>query len=38
MLKDYPNVLTLRLRMPITADLVYPRNFIAKIMRYEKVR
>ena len=27
----------LRVRMPIVADLVYPRNFIAKIIKYEKV-
>lgn len=38
LLKEYPNVLTLRVRMPIVADLVYPRNFIAKIIKYEKVR
>lgn len=37
LLRQYPNVLTLRLRMPIVADLVYPRNFIAKILKYEKV-
>lgn len=38
LLKEYPNVLTLRIRMPIVADLVYPRNFIAKIIKYDKVR
>lgn len=36
-LKDsYPNVLTLRLRMPISDDLS-PRNFITKISKYAKV-
>lgn len=37
LLKEYPNVLTLRVRMPIVADLIYERNFITKIIRYEKV-
>lgn len=37
LLKEYPNVLTLRVRMPIVADLTYPRNFIAKIIKYDKV-
>lgn len=37
LLNEYPNVLTLRVRMPIVADLVYPRNFITKIIKYEKV-
>ena len=32
-----PQVLTLRVRMPIVADLTYPRNFIAKIIRYDRV-
>ena len=31
MLKEYPNVLTLRVRMPIVESLVYPRNFITKV-------
>jgi len=31
MLREYPNVLTLRVRMPIVADLTYARNFIAKV-------
>ena len=31
LLKEYPNVLTLRVRMPIVADLTYPRNFITKV-------
>jgi hypothetical protein len=38
LLREYPNVLTLRVRMPIVADLVYPRNFITKIIKYDKVR
>jgi len=33
---SYPNVLTLRLRMPISDDLS-PRSFITKISKYEKV-
>ncbi|GMH42815.1 hypothetical protein BSKO_10734 [Bryopsis sp. KO-2023] len=37
LLRNYPNVLTLRVRMPIVGDLFYPRNFITKIMKYEKV-
>jgi hypothetical protein len=37
MLKEYPNVLTLRVRMPIVADLTYARNFITKIIKYDKV-
>lgn len=37
LLKEYPNVLTLRVRMPIVKDLVYPRNFITKIIKYDKV-
>ncbi len=37
LLKEYPNVLVLRVRMPIVADLVYPRNFITKIIKYDKV-
>lgn len=32
----YPNLLNLRLRMPISSDL-HPRNFITKISRYAKV-
>lgn len=36
LLQSYPNVLNLRLRMPISADL-NPRNFITKISRYQKV-
>ena len=30
-------VLTLRVRMPIVADLTYARNFITKIIKYDKV-
>lgn len=37
MLRNYPNVLVLRVRMPIVGDLVYPRNFITKIIKYDKV-
>ncbi|KAL4427442.1 hypothetical protein ABPG77_000731 [Micractinium sp. CCAP 211/92] len=37
LLREYPNVLTLRVRMPIVADLCYPRNFITKIIKYDKV-
>ena len=36
-MKAFDNVLTLRVRMPIVGDLLYPRNFITKIIRYEKV-
>lgn len=32
----YPNVLNLRIRMPISEDL-HPRNFITKITNYKKV-
>ncbi len=38
LLKEYPNTLVLRVRMPIVADLTYPRNFITKIIKYDKVR
>ncbi|EFJ09719.1 hypothetical protein SELMODRAFT_439393 [Selaginella moellendorffii] len=37
LLKNYENVCTLRVRMPISSDLANPRNFITKITRYEKV-
>ncbi len=37
LLRQYTNVLTLRVRMPIVPDLLYPRNFITKIIKYEKV-
>lgn len=36
MLKEYPNVLILRVRMPVSADLIH-RNFVTKIVKYEKV-
>lgn len=36
LLKAYPNVLNLRLRMPISDDL-HPRSFITKIIGYKKV-
>ena len=34
--QSYPNVLNLRLRMPISSDL-HPRNFVTKITHYQKV-
>ncbi|KAH7300439.1 hypothetical protein KP509_24G062900 [Ceratopteris richardii] len=37
LLKNYSNVCTLRVRMPISSDLSNPRNFITKITRYQKV-
>lgn len=37
LLKNYKNVCTLRVRMPISSDLTNPRNFITKITRYQKV-
>ncbi|GJX70081.1 trifunctional UDP-glucose 4,6-dehydratase/UDP-4-keto-6-deoxy-D-glucose 3,5-epimerase/UDP-4-keto-L-rhamnose-reductase RHM1-like protein [Tanacetum coccineum] len=37
MLREYDNVCTLRLRMPISSDLSNSRNFITKITRYNKV-
>ncbi|TMW95371.1 hypothetical protein EJD97_008992 [Solanum chilense] len=37
LLKEYNNVCTLRVRMPISSDLSNPRNFITKITRYDKV-
>jgi len=36
MMKIYPNVLVLRLRMPVSDDL-HPRNFVTKISKYERV-
>jgi len=36
MLKSYPNCLTLRVRMPISDDLFH-RNFVTKIVKYERV-
>jgi len=37
LLAAYPHVLNLRVRMPITDDLEFPRNFIYKIAHYKKV-
>lgn len=37
LLREYDNVCTLRVRMPISSDLNNPRNFITKIARYDKV-
>jgi len=37
LLKEFPNVLTLRVRMPIVEDLLYQRNFITKIIKYDRV-
>ncbi|XP_042029552.1 trifunctional UDP-glucose 4,6-dehydratase/UDP-4-keto-6-deoxy-D-glucose 3,5-epimerase/UDP-4-keto-L-rhamnose-reductase RHM1-like [Salvia splendens] len=37
LLKEFDNVCTLRVRMPISSDLENPRNFIIKISRYNKV-
>ncbi|GKB57769.1 bifunctional dTDP-4-dehydrorhamnose 3,5-epimerase/dTDP-4-dehydrorhamnose reductase [Tanacetum coccineum] len=37
LLRNYDNVCTLRVRMPISSDLTNPRNFITKITRYDKV-
>ncbi|KAG6395596.1 hypothetical protein SASPL_141719 [Salvia splendens] len=37
LLKEFDNVCTLRVRMPISSDLENPRNFITKISRYNKV-
>lgn len=36
MLRAYPNTLTLRVRMPISDDLS-PRNFVTKIVKYDRV-
>jgi len=35
-IREYPNVLVLRIRMPLSDDL-HPRNFITKITKYDKV-
>lgn len=35
-IKEYPNVLILRLRMPLSDDL-HPRSLITKLLSYEKV-
>jgi dTDP-4-dehydrorhamnose reductase len=36
MLKEYPNCLILRVRMPISDDLIH-RSFVTKILKYERV-
>jgi dTDP-4-dehydrorhamnose reductase len=36
LLNSYPNVLNLRLRMPISSDF-HPKNFVTKISKYQKV-
>jgi len=36
LLKEYPSTLTLRVRMPISDDLS-PRNFVTKIVKYDRV-
>ncbi|KAJ3152325.1 hypothetical protein HDU86_005854 [Geranomyces michiganensis] len=36
MIRQYSNVLTLRLRMPVSDDL-NPRNFVTKITKYDRV-
>lgn len=36
LMKLYPNVLNVRFRMPITADL-HPRSFITKIINYKEI-
>ncbi len=36
MLKCYPNALILRVRMPVSDDLIH-RSFVTKIVKYEKV-
>ncbi|KAI1810233.1 NAD dependent epimerase/dehydratase [Poronia punctata] len=35
-IKNYPNCLVLRLRMPVSDDL-HPRSFVTKISKYERV-
>lgn len=35
-LRHYPNILILRLRMPVSDDL-HPRNFVTKITKYDHV-
>lgn len=37
-MRVYSNILILRLRMPIVADMFYPRNLITKLLLCEKVR
>lgn len=35
-MRTYPNVLILRLRMPVSDDL-HPRSFVTKISKYDRV-
>ena len=37
LLREYDNLLQLRLRMPISSDLASGRNFVYKIVNYDKV-
>jgi len=37
LLAQFPSTLVLRVRMPIVGDLTYPRNFITKILTYNKI-
>jgi hypothetical protein len=37
LLREYDNLLQLRLRMPVSRDLANSRNFVFKIVHYEKV-
>ncbi|GMI86770.1 REPRESSOR OF LRX1 1, rhamnose biosynthesis 1, ARABIDOPSIS THALIANA RHAMNOSE BIOSYNTHESIS 1 [Hibiscus trionum] len=37
LLREFDNVCTLRVRMPISSDLSNPRNFVTKITRFNKV-
>lgn len=36
-LKEYENVCSLRIQLPVSSDLSNPHNFITKITRYDKV-
>jgi len=37
LIKNYDNILNLRMRMPLSDDLEQPRNFIIKISKYAKL-
>lgn len=37
LLKEYENVCTFRMQLPVSSDLSNPRNFITKIIRSDKV-
>ena len=37
LLREYPRCLVLRVRMPIVGDLLYPRNFVTKILKYDRI-